>query len=130
MPGNVQLESLIAAVERLDTGELLALSVSTTGHEANEVEIARSVARRVAAREGKASELERLKGEIATWAAAGGARAGIYAPDSRGIDVMLEDLRHGAAQAIFDAATARLLGPALDPRSRDALCRHWDDAIG
>ncbi len=129
MSDNIGLGHFFEQVADLDKGGLLALSVRTSGREFDELEVARSVARRVAGRKGRTAELDRLKSEIMNWATAGGAGAGIYAPDIRAADVMLEDLRVGAAQAIYDAAAVELLGPALDGRSASVLRRRWDHAI-
>lgn len=128
-PRNAELEFFLRRVERLEAGTLLALSVKPSDSERDELEAARSTARKGAARTGLEDELDRLRSEILTWASAGGAKAAMYGPDLAG-EVALEDMRLGAAQAIYDAGTTRLLGPALDAKSARALCNRWDSACG
>jgi hypothetical protein len=128
-PGD-ELDAFLGAVKRLGEGPLLALSARPSADEADALAVARALAGRVAARKHLTEDLERLQGDIIGWSAAGGAHAGIWAPDMAAGNVLLEDLRRGAAPAILDAATAILLGEALEPHSRAVLRRRWESVTG
>jgi hypothetical protein len=117
-------------VERLDRGSLLALSARPSRDVARDLESARARAEQVAIVTGQADARERLKGAIVNWASAGGARAGIWAPDAAAADVTLEEFRMSAAQAIYDAATVRLLGRSLDAATARTLSERWDSVCG
>jgi hypothetical protein len=124
------LGDFLRRVERLDYGALLALSARARVDAAGELEVARARAEQVAIATGQEEARERLKGAIVNWASAGGARAAIWAPDIAASDVTLEEVRMSAAQAIFDAATARLLGSALDATTARILSERWDGVCG
>jgi hypothetical protein len=125
-----ELGSFLRRVERLDRGSLLALSARVRGDTAGRLEAARARADEVAAATGQEDARERLKGAIVNWASAGGARAGIWAPDAAAADVTLEEFRMSAAQAIYDAATVRLLGRSLDAATARTLSERWDSVCG
>jgi hypothetical protein len=87
------------------------------------------MAHRRAARLGVSDELQRLQGHIVQWTGASGARSGLWTGGSPGRDLMLADLRRQAAPALMDAATAVVLGNALEERYREALLAPWKRAV-
>jgi hypothetical protein len=119
-----------AAIEGLDRASLLALSVRADAAEGRRLEAARAQAHQAAGRLGLEEKLDRMRDDIVHWSTAWGAGAGLYAPDMNSADVALEDMRRGAAQAIFDAATALTLGEALDAETQSVLWYRWESAVG
>jgi hypothetical protein len=83
------------------------------------------MARRLASRLGLRESLLRAEGEIVQWTGAAGARSGVWTAGSPARDLMLADLRRQAAPALMDAATALILGDALEARYPDALLAAW-----
>jgi hypothetical protein len=126
MYGVDELNAFLNGLPDLDQSTLLALSVRPTIDEEKSLRNARRTARRVATVAGLIDDLDSLRGQIVTWSGANGARSGIWAPDLASSDVLLADIRRGAAQAILDAATATLLGDALDLHSREVLVERWE----
>ena len=121
MYGVDELNAFLDGLPNLDSGVLIGLSIRPTDDEARALAHARLRARRVAAVSGLDEALESVRGQIVTWSSASGVRS-VFAAD----EVLIGELRLGAAQAIVDAATAILMADALDNHTHEVLVERWE----
>jgi hypothetical protein len=112
----------------LDRGELLALA----GAQKQQQEARRGAWRAVeeaASRRDGGRGLDRVRGEVASWATHLGAIVGDEAGSGLA-DLMLADVRRAAAPTILDAAAALLYQDDLTESDRSVLLAPWRSVTG
>jgi hypothetical protein len=122
------LDELVARLPNLDRGTLLALAAAHDGPDPDR-ERAWDDARVVVRRERMEQDLDRLRDDVGRWATRLGAVTGQEAGSGM-TELLLADVRRGAAPAVLDAATALLLGDRLTEADREALLRPWRQVVG
>jgi hypothetical protein len=124
----IDLEAFLRILPHLDSGELMAISAAYHDADAEARVAARALASGVARRRHLIDELGRVQGSIIQWAGSDISRSGAFTFADVRPDQMLGDIRVQAVPPLLDAATALLLGDALDQTSRDALLEPWTSA--
>jgi hypothetical protein len=118
----VDLEEFLRILPHLDVAELLAIGAAYQATDAETREAARSEASATAKRRGLDDEIRRVQGSIIQWANSDIARSQTLTFENvRASSSMLGDVRQDNVPPLLDAATALVLGDALDTRSRDLL---------
>ena len=120
------IDEFVRMLPFLEASELLSISASYRGGDAEVRESARAEAGNVAKQRGLVSELDRLHGSIAQWAGADIPTSGAFTLATIGVNPMLWDLRLQCIPPLLDAATALLLGQALRDDIREALAAPLD----
>lgn len=129
-PREVDLEEFLRILPHLEASDLMAISAAYQHADAHVRDAARRAASAVARERGLRDELGRLQGSIIQWAGSDISRSGAFTFAEVRPDQMLGDLRVQAVPPLLDAATALLLGVALDAQARDALLGPWSSSVG
>jgi hypothetical protein len=124
----IDLEEFMRVLPHLDSGELMAISAAYHDADADARVAARAAASAAARKRNLLDELGHVQGSIIQWAGSDISRAGAFTFADVRPDQMLGDIRVQAVPPLLDAATALLLGDALDPAARDALLEPWASA--
>jgi hypothetical protein len=119
-----ELDALLAELPSLEIGALLELAAAHGSIEPGELESARTELRATATRLHRRDEVDRLRQDIARWAAGASESRRWLGETSMG-DLQLADVRRAAVPAAVDAATALLVGRALDEATRELLLGPW-----
>jgi hypothetical protein len=121
----IGIEEFMRILPHLDSGELMAISAAYHDADAEARVAARAAASTAARKRNLMDELGRVQGSIIQWAGSDISRAGAFTFADVRPDQMLGDIRVQAVPPLLDAATALLLGDALDQGAHDALLEPW-----
>lgn len=124
----IDLEEFMRVLPHLDSAELMAISAAYHDADAEARIAARAAASAVARERHLIDELGRVQGSIIQWAGSDISRSGAFTFADVKPDQMLADVRVQAVPPLLDAATALLLGEAIDPAARDTLLEPWASA--
>jgi hypothetical protein len=126
----IDLEEFLRILPHLEAADLMAMSAAYEHADAEAREAARRAASAISKDRRLRDELGRLQGSIIQWAGSDISRSGAFTMADVRPDQMLGDLRVQAVPPLLDAATALLLGEALDAQARQALLGPWSASIG
>ena len=124
----IGIDEFMRILPHLDSGELMAISAAYHDADADARVAARTAASAAARKRNLMDELGRVQGSIIQWAGSDISRSGAFTFADVRPDQMLGDIRVQAVPPLLDAATALLLGDALDRDARDALLEPWATA--
>ena len=118
----VDLEEFLRILPHLEVAELLAMGAAYQATDAEARDAARNEASGTAKRRGLDDEIRRVQGSIVQWANSDITRSQLMTFENvRSSSSMLGDVRQDNVPPLLDAATALVLGDALDSRSREVL---------
>jgi hypothetical protein len=130
MTADIDLDEFFRILPHLETGELLAIGAAYHDADADAREVARAEASAVARRRGLDDEIRRVQSSIIQWAVSDITRSQVMTFENvRASSSMLGDVRQDNVPALLDAATALVLGDALDSGSREILYSPFASAI-
>jgi hypothetical protein len=121
--GRIVLDRLLAALPDLDRAQLMEIAATWASRNDAATTAALSRAREHARSFGREDDLKRSEDAIGHWATTPAL------PVGSAQEVLVADLRRGAAPALV-AASAALLGEPLDPHDRDLLLAAWRSHLG
>jgi hypothetical protein len=117
-PSRTAVDRLLAALPDLDRGQLMEIAATWASADDGATTAALVRARERARSSGRVEDLKHSEEAIGHWATTPAL------PIGSAQDVLVADLRRGAAPALV-AAAAALLGEPLDPHDRDLLLAAW-----
>ena len=130
MRQDIDLAEFLRILPHLETGELLAIGAAYHDADEAEREAARTEASAVAKRAGLDDEIRQVQGSIIQWAVSDITRSQTMTFENvRASSSMLGDVRQDNVPPLLDAATALVLGDALDARSRELLLSPFASTI-
>jgi len=126
----MDLEEFLRVLPHLETGELLAIGAAYHDADEDAREAARTEASGVAKRRGLDDEIRQVQSSIIQWAVSDITRSQTLTFENvRASSSMLGDVRQDNVPPLLDAATALVLGDALDSRSRELLLTPFSSAV-
>ncbi len=126
----IDLEEFLRILPFLESADLMALSAAYREADLEARDVARRAASGIAKGRRLIDDLGRIQGSIIQWAGSDISRSSALTFADVRPDRLLGDLRVQAVPPLLDAATALLLGDALDAKAREALLEPWSSAIG
>jgi hypothetical protein len=127
---DVDLAEFLRILPHLETADLMAMSAAYDQADEAARNTARAAASAAARQRRLMDQLGELQGSIIQWAGSSISQSGVMTLEAVfQTDQMLGDVRRQAMPPLLDAATALLLGDALEPGAREALLEPWSSAI-
>lgn len=127
--GDVDLAEFLRVLPHLEGADLMAMTATYQNADVEARDAARVAASVAARKRGLLDELGQLQGSIIQWAGSDISRSSAMTLAGVRPDQVLGDLRLQAVPPLLDAATALLLGDALEASAREALLDPWSSAI-
>jgi hypothetical protein len=118
-PSRTAVDRLLAALPDLNRGQLMEIAATWASEDDAATMIALARARDHARSSGREEDLKNSEDAIGHWATTPAL------PIGSAQDVLVADLRRGAAPALAAAAAALLAGDSLDRHDRDLLLAAW-----
>jgi hypothetical protein len=126
----IDLEEFLRILPHLDVAELLAMGAVYQSTDPEEREAARAEASAIAKRRQLDDEIRSVQGSIIQWANSDISRSQTLTFENvRASSSMLGDVRQDNVPPLLDAASALVLGDALDSRSRELLLGPFAAAV-
>lgn len=108
-------------LDRLNREQLMSMGAIWQSTDRRHHEEAWATVRAVGARQGLSKEIDRVRKQALAWST----RGSDVSPYTLNVDLLWQEVKMEAGEAIVDAALATALGNRLDDATRDVLLGPW-----